>query len=100
MVNGLTPATHGVSPGADDGGGPGSSEGVGLHSPIAALPRKGAWSGGKRPSFERKAKILAAAWAPTPLPGSLGSTPFVTKKLASSRSSVGVCTGNNPTSTS
>src|ERR1700730_9980245 len=54
IVNGLTSATQGVSPGADDGGGPGSSEGVGLHSPIAVFPRKGGWLGGKRPSFERR----------------------------------------------
>ena len=37
----MTVATHGVTPGAKDGGGPGSNDGVGLHSPIAEPPRNG-----------------------------------------------------------
>src|SRR5260370_18244354 len=86
IVNGVTLATQGIRPGANDGGGPGSRDGVGLHWPIASLPRKGGKLGGKRPSFARNASILAAAWAPTPTPGSWGSMPFALRKLLSALS--------------
>src|SRR5882724_1483655 len=82
IVNGVTLASQGVSPGASEGGVPGNSDGVGLHWPIAVLPRKGTWFGGKRPSFDRSARIAAAAWAPTATPGSKGLRLFAARKFA------------------
>src|SRR5258708_7749147 len=100
IVNGVTVATQGVRPGANDGGGPGNREGVGLHWPIAVLPRKGGGLEGKRPSFVRSVRISAAAWAPTAVPGSRGSMLFAARKFVYAESSVANCEGNSPTSTS
>src|SRR5258708_32361472 len=100
IVNGVRVASQGVSPGANDGGGPGNREGVGLHWPIAVLPTKGGGLEGKRPSFERSVRISAAAWAPTAVPGSRGSMLFAARKFAYAVSSVTSCAGKRPASTS
>src|SRR5436190_7564235 len=69
MLNGVTLAIHGTRPGANDGS-PGSSDGVGLHWPIALLPKNGGGLGGKRPSLERRNRMSAATCWPTFVPGS------------------------------